>query len=940
MSKQSEVAIDIYNDVVNYVGGLQKRLLDGDPNNNWTPEDTDALKVQIKKTLNLKKKPTNSTMVYNLFYKDNENSSKPQVQLGSLISSMSTNLGRLENNPSGIDQLLTQMEQTYNLVRSGFVSSGMEKEKEKEPARPIPQPQPTFISYSEKELARDQKKLRKSAKKQQKKDADNYKKNIINELKTNISEERRNLLLKRLLIVKKYYDVSLNQEELNLIKNIEIERNKEKALRAQVKKDIEQMVLEQQLEEYDEETDEDTDGDNPLDDPFIMQKIQEGIAKAEKEATKKKKKKKSEIIPEPPVEDPPPPPQPDLPQITQPQPRRATTKEQKYAILKDRYFEQLRETPETESDKLTKLKKKIALLEVNYGHSLTNEERKEIDFMLVIRNQESKLIGEINQELLDLTREGRQQPQPQPKLPKNKALKKLKKSKSISDYRRNLISYVTKTNYVGSTTPLEDFLKKGVKPTTKLDMIALEHDIRYTTATTDEEVNFADELFIIRLNQAFKGETIASTLFNFIVGGAMSIKTFVDRLPGSKTESLYVNYQENENNQYREKLLGIQQRLENIEDLTDESIDFVFKEFEQPGLEGKVEEDDEEVSELFGDEGDDEEDDEEYEGDEYEDEPFEGSVPADEEIIDLLNEIKSLEVQNVEDVKQHVETLSETERIKFLKRLGETKEDLYNEYFESILTPQQTQSLPARSQVTPPDLQRGWRQKQLEADLKRQREEEEEENRRAIYENNPDDYMAPPVPNSSLRPMLQNGDEWVDYEKLRYYGSDEMTKIEKRRWLDTWGTPFQMGEGHITNEPVVGNNIERLARREQDLRYNYKRNSGLLPRDYMPPAKNFGEPERRQGKIPRRNEAYRVYNTIKNRYNMNKYQYLQTQNKPPVTKLINREAQQYELTRDIPTQQRIYDEYENETPKIKIKSDADYAFYTKLYLNSDSNSNY
>ncbi|NNF86543.1 MAG: hypothetical protein HKM26_08320 [Winogradskyella sp.] len=571
--------------------------------------------------------------------------------------------------------------------------------------------------------------------------------------------------------------------------------------------------------------------------------------------------------------------------------------------------------------------------------------------------------------------------QPKQKKKKKKA-KKTKKAKTPSwtfqSFKNEIIKKTTGNRYLGSGTPLIKHLQNKVKPTSSIDRIAMEHDIRYTLATTEEEINEADELFIERANSLFEkrefkgiGDVIASALS----GSAITFKTLIDQGPLSRTEEVFVNFEENRNIDPQ-----IKEALEDIRDalvrknknsyLRPGDVRFIFSDDMNDRL---IPEEEDEEEDEEGDEEDDEEDDEEEDEEEDEEpvtlddqlqelnESLEGKT--DEQKQDFLARIKTV---NPDLYQAYTESLSDPEFIdeadaelgdetdvelpledrlmllnlglegttlqeqaEILDKVREEDPDVYEAY---------TKPPESDLRVTPhPSLKGHSEAVTREGIIARQREEDEERNKEIIYKNNPDDYQANPVPNSYLRPMLQTGNEWVDYEKLAYYGSDEMTKIEQNRWYDTWNTPFQYGEGDIHNKPIVGNNIERLAKLEHDLRYNYRPNSGLLPNDYMAPAVNWGRPMRREGRIPERNKRWKVYNKLRNKYDMNKYQYLQRQNQPPRTRLMNREAQQYKVTRDIPTQQRIYDEFNNEPeqPKLTIKNDADYAFYKRLYVKSD-----
>jgi hypothetical protein len=226
--------------------------------------------------------------------------------------------------------------------------------------------------------------------------------------------------------------------------------------------------------------------------------------------------------------------------------------------------------------------------------------------------------------------------------------------------------------------------------------------------------------------------------------------------------------------------------------------------------------------------------------------------------------------------------------------------------------------------------------------------EEQERQMGLIYKNNPDDYMAAPVPNHYMRPMFAT--QWLDIAKLQQFQTPEYIKAEKKVWDRNWETPFQFGASTPDNSVKdISNLSERLARLEHILRYDYA--TPGLPKDQSAPGFYYGQPGPRNGqsgKVPtprtdtREFERWTAYQKLarlpsRGGIDMNKYQYQQRQNEPPRSKTIDREQQfgRLKLTREDAStnaQQRMYDEgngFNENLPKIDINNDYDRAYYDR-----------
>jgi hypothetical protein len=212
--------------------------------------------------------------------------------------------------------------------------------------------------------------------------------------------------------------------------------------------------------------------------------------------------------------------------------------------------------------------------------------------------------------------------------------------------------------------------------------------------------------------------------------------------------------------------------------------------------------------------------------------------------------------------------------------------------------------------------------------------EEEERKMGLIYENDPDDYMAKPVPNHYLRPMFPT--QWLDIAKLQQYQTPEYVKAERAIWERNWQTPVQMGEGTADNSiKDIQNIVERLAKLEHEIRYGTA-TVGLHP-DQVNPGYRYGEPMTRTGLLPRYSinpvhERWNEYQQVQQGIDMSKYQYRQRQNEPPRSRTIDRQQISNEIkpSQDLQGQQKVYDELLTEGyPMIDIQNNYDKAYYDR-----------
>ena len=162
-------------------------------------------------------------------------------------------------------------------------------------------------------------------------------------------------------------------------------------------------------------------------------------------------------------------------------------------------------------------------------------------------------------------------------LPSRSAPSRSTEGFTIQGLKRNLIESTTGVKYLGSGTPLLEYLKTGTKPEGEVDRIALEHDIRYTTATSQQDVIDADKLFISRLNElASRKSSISDFLLSLVSAPAMTVKRFLGSIPLSPIDAAFVDYEENKKLPEREVLLAIQDELANDETLSEEATGFIF----------------------------------------------------------------------------------------------------------------------------------------------------------------------------------------------------------------------------------------------------------------------------------------------------------------------------------------------------------------------------
>lgn len=276
-------------------------------------------------------------------------------------------------------------------------------------------------------------------------------------------------------------------------------------------------------------------------------------------------------------------------------------------------------------------------------------------------------------------------------------------------------------------------------------------------------------------------------------------------------------------------------------------------------------------------------------------------------------------IMDSEELQRRVEAAQEVER-----RQVEATQDTERDPQPPPLT---------RPRIQYPDLRKGHLETIAMEQMLQLKKEEEDRRIATLYTQNPDDYMSPSVPNPYERPMYS--DEWVDIKRLQRLQTPEYTRQEREIWARNYQTPYQLGEGTVDNSVKdLKNVVEQIAQLERRLRYDYATKGP--PRDERQPAVNWGAPMQRMGVMPKNNsrhERWDAYLDVVRKYDMDKYQYLQRQNEPPHSKLINRDAV-FGLTRptpDIPSQQKIYDEQMNESASmaLDIQNDMDYEYFRR-----------
>lgn len=483
---------------------------------------------------------------------------------------------------------------------------------------------------------------------------------------------------------------------------------------------------------------------------------------------------------------------------------------------------------------------------------------------------------------------------------------------SLNEYRRKLIQYVTDANYVGSGTPLLNYIERGIEPNSDLDMIAFEHDIKYTLATSDEEINKADKIFIKRLNNQFHNKPSISGL---LAGTAINVKAFIDKI--LPTERLFYNKEENQRRpEYvKEFLREIDKRLSKEETLNTDT-------FRNVVTDDLVSEFTQKRREIEGPEEDDEEDD-----DEEEDE-------LDEEINKILQE--DLEEVDDEEINELIKELGLDPQ---LITEGDDEDDEDDEEQPPLgslptFTPTlagDPVSLPSRAQPAQPaqpaqsslvsqlhpiiNPKERTRQKMIQREQFLFQADEEGQN------------VAPPIPNTYARPGFPT--QWLEIEKFKNYQTEEYKKEQDEIWVRNNQRPFQYGSGTVDNSVKDVKNVsERLTAIEDYIRYELA--TKQFPEDESRTGYYFGQPQKRLGRIPTsHNERWDAY--VKMNKDMSKYTHTQRVNEPTRNKLINRNVN-YELTQIKPGQQVLYDELEIEKPhKFDIKNDKDLQYYIRKY---------
>jgi len=531
------------------------------------------------------------------------------------------------------------------------------------------------------------------------------------------------------------------------------------------------------------------------------------------------------------------------------------------------------------------------------------------------------------------------EPQPDPEVEQRiGASNILQNVGTITDLKRGLVAMMTGDHvYTGSGTPLVEFLQAGQKPVSVLDTIAMEHDIRYTTATKDEEVNEADAIFIKRLVGELKRNPFnGSRAVEAFATALMAAKTALDRLPGSKTERWYVDYKKNKAlpENIKNTLLDIQNKLEEKEILTEDNIAFIFTKEIQNNL-------------IYGLQGKEEEESDEEAIDSLEDQlnrmkkMFKGRTKD-----DIERSLKSFE-----NDPNLMDAVAEYRR-KYMK--GRTDEP-HKE--PEVLQPSKTAprgaleqtplsslptftptlagdpvSLPSRagptSQTTAPKKTlRGSVYHPTMNAKERARQNMIQREQYLFQADEEGQNVAPPVPNTYARPGFPT--QWLDIEKFKNYQTAEYKKEQDEIWIRNNQTPFQYGAGTVDNSVKDIKNVsERLAAIEDYIRYELA--TKQFPEDESRTGYYFGQPQKRLGRIPTsHHERWDAY--VKMNKDMSKYTHTQRVNEPTRNKLINRNVN-YELTQIKPGQQVLYDELELEEPhKFDIKNNKDLQYYIRKY---------
>ena len=79
-------------------------------------------------------------------------------------------------------------------------------------------------------------------------------------------------------------------------------------------------------------------------------------------------------------------------------------------------------------------------------------------------------------------------------------------------------------NYMGPGTPLQKHLKRGVKPSNRLDTIAMQHDLDYSKAKSLQDKWKADHTMIQRMNKLKGKRTLAERVVPYIMRAKVALR--------------------------------------------------------------------------------------------------------------------------------------------------------------------------------------------------------------------------------------------------------------------------------------------------------------------------------------------------------------------------------------------------------------------------------
>jgi hypothetical protein len=426
---------------------------------------------------------------------------------------------------------------------------------------------------------------------------------------------------------------------------------------------------------------------------------------------------------------------------------------------------------------------------------------------------------------------------------------------SFKDVIRFLQQKATGDTYTGAYTPLSRYVDEGFVPKTAMDLISLEHDLYYTLATSEEDVNVADRKFIKRLKE-LPTENWVESLRGASRSAIMKVKNYVDETTYSPTEQIFVDFEKN-----RQLAPSLKKTYENMITILSNAPTTKFKD---PIFRATV---------ISNPEAVDEPTPEEFEGVEMTEEEFEAVISQ----LDRLEEVGVLEAVNDEDIarilhENRVESVSKEDKHQFGTETTVDEDAIEEQAVKQGHDRRAVQAELARidgdknDELTTAELGQSsflqktpWAVKHFaeqkrESRLKAVQEYEEEQARdrqsdadfrASLYPHGAEgDQYAPPFSNRYGRPLYH--DEWVELQHLRYYGTEEHKRREQQVWNQIYRTPVQFGESTYDNKDKDIRNIcERLARLEHNLRYTNTTKPDDI-KDFYPPTVNFERPLKRR----------------------------------------------------------------------------------------------